>query len=217
MKPLLFCLACASLLSLRASASLLRQNATATDTVNINADSLNLVRAGDTIPSGPKQIKFSNGRVSAEGTLRNWTREGWWSIYREDGTKASEVDFVHGKDSLLKAYDEHGNYVGDFTPVDKEATFPGGDSAWTVYVRTALLAKIDYLSRKKAWGHAEVEFIVEKDGSLSEIAFRQRTGTKLDDVILDLLKKSPRWNPAIQYNRPIRAYRREKFTLQAPD
>jgi hypothetical protein len=211
---------CLSLLYL-ASACLFATHAlgapAAGDTLVINqADSTFLIHSGDTVSSGPKVIKYSNGQTFAEGTLQYWSREGWWKIYREDGSKTSEVNFVDGKGTDMRTFDEHGNATGTFTTVEKEAAFPGGDAAWNNYIRAAIMDKIDYLSRKKAWGNIEIQFIVEKNGSLSNVEVIKKSGTVLDDVVADIFKKSPAWNPAIQYNRPVKAYRRQHFSLQAP-
>src|ERR1700735_4352399 len=78
----------------------------AADTLIINqADSTFLMHSGDTVSSGPKQIKYPNGQVFAEGTLTHWSREGWWTIYREDGSKTSEVNFVHGRGVDMRTFD----------------------------------------------------------------------------------------------------------------
>lgn len=43
-------------------------------------------------------------------------------------------------------------------------------------------------------------------------------GTRLDDVVLEIMSKCPRWNPALKHDHtPVMAYRRQWFTLQRPD
>jgi len=182
-----------------------------------NQDSAALVLQGDTISSGMKILKFENGKTSASGNLTHWLRDGWWTIYRsEDGSKASEVLFKNGKGTVMKLFDNHGDLTGTIDTVEKEANFPGGDPAWKDYCRNALMSKIDLITKKKGWGIIEVEWIITKTGTIASAHLTKSSGTVSDNIVLDIIRNAPRWNPAMQYNRNVIAYRKQKFTLQPP-
>jgi hypothetical protein len=210
MKPLLFFVCLTALFPLLARS---QSNATAF----LNQDSLTLCNAGDTVSSGNKKLTYPTGKLLTEGTLVNWLREGWWMFYREDGSKASEVNFVHGQGAEMKTFDEQGVATGTFQSVEQDAIYQGGDGAWNNYVRQSLMDKMDYLVRKKANGHVEAQFIIEKDGSVGDVTLVKRTGTAFDDVVLDIIRKSARWEPAVQYNRVVKAFRRQSLSFQAPN
>ena len=182
-----------------------------------NQDSAALVLQGDTISSGMKILKFENGKTSASGNLTHWLRDGWWTIYRnEDGSKASEVLFKNGKGALMKTFDVHGDLTGTTDTVETEANFPGGDLAWKEYCRNALMSKIDYITKKKGWGLIEVEWIVTKTGTIASAHLSKSSGTVSDNIVLDIIRNAPHWIPAMQFNRNVMAYRKQKFTLQPP-
>ena len=60
----------------------------------------------------------------------------------------------------------------------------------------------------------EVAFIVEKDGSLSDIKVIKHPGYDLDKKVLEIMKNSPKWKPAIQNGRTVRAYHKQPITVQ---
>ncbi|HTJ14744.1 MAG TPA: energy transducer TonB [Dinghuibacter sp.] len=105
-----------------------------------------------------------------------------------------------------------------FIPVERVAEFEGGDSAWNDWIRGQLLKRLRYMEKKNAYGSAEVGFIVEKNGGITHVEILHSAGTKLDDVVLEIMSKCPRWSPALKHDHtPVMAYRRQWFTLQRPD
>lgn len=53
-------------------------------------------------------------------------------------------------------------------------------------------------------GAIETTFVVEKDGSLSDIKVLKDLGHDTDQAAIDLLKKSPKWSPGVQNGRAVR-------------
>jgi protein TonB len=49
-----------------------------------------------------------------------------------------------------------------------------------------------------------LSFIVEKDGSLSDIKVLRGIGGGLDEEAVRVLKSSPNWKPGIMNGRPVR-------------
>ena len=53
-------------------------------------------------------------------------------------------------------------------------------------------------------GKIIVSFVVEIDGSLSDIHIIKDLGYGTGKQIVDILKKSPKWKPGIQNGKPVR-------------
>lgn len=53
-------------------------------------------------------------------------------------------------------------------------------------------------------GTVSVSFVVEKDGSLSDIKYANDLGYGTGEAAVELLKKSPKWSPAIQNGKVVR-------------
>lgn len=53
-------------------------------------------------------------------------------------------------------------------------------------------------------GRVLLSFVVEKDGSLGQIKILQTPDPSLAEAAVQVLKKSPKWSPAKQRNKPVR-------------
>lgn len=90
--------------------------------------------------------------------------------------------------------------------VDEHPHFPGGNGALLDW----LSKNIHYTSGcASIQGRVVVSFFVEPDGSLSDIELVQKVDPELDNEVLRVVKAMPKWIPASQNNKPIRA----KFTM----
>ena len=90
--------------------------------------------------------------------------------------------------------------------VDEHPHFPGGNGALLDW----LSKNIHYTSGcGSIQGRVVVSFFVEPDGSLSDIELVRKVAPELDEEVLRVVKAMPKWIPASQNNKPIRA----KFTM----
>ncbi|MDR0724864.1 MAG: energy transducer TonB, partial [Prevotellaceae bacterium] len=53
-------------------------------------------------------------------------------------------------------------------------------------------------------GTVRVSFTVNVDGSLSDIRSLRKIDPILEDCVIELVKKSPKWTPGRQQNKPVR-------------
>jgi protein TonB len=104
-----------------------------------------------------------------------------------------------------------------FTKVEIEASFPGGDGAWTRYVTKAIQNNIDELTEAGVSGTCRVRFIVSKDGTVSNVEALTMKGTKLAEVAVNAIRKGPSWKPAQQNGRYVNAYREQPITFTIQD
>lgn len=105
-----------------------------------------------------------------------------------------------------------------FEKVEIEASFPGGEQAWNRYVQQQLELHIDKLSRnKKSAGTCEIQFIVNKDGSIINVEALTLKNSLLAKILVKAIKDGPKWVPAFQHGRAVKAYRRQKVRFKLPD
>ncbi len=119
---------------------------------------------------------------------------GTWKEFKEDGTIAS-VDSV-------------------FTRDEENARFPGKDG-WRLFLEKNLDGSVP-IRNGATGGQATVivQFIVEKDGTLTHMKALTNNGYGTEEEVLRMLKKSPRWIPAKKYGRAVKAYRKQPVTFQ---
>lgn len=101
-----------------------------------------------------------------------------------------------------------------FTKVENEAQFPGGQAAWIRYLTKNLNANAP-VDNGAAGGTYQVivKFIVSKDGSISDVQAETKHGFGMEDEAVKIIKRGPKWTPALQNGRNVNAYRRQPITF----
>jgi protein TonB len=101
-----------------------------------------------------------------------------------------------------------------FTKVENEAEFPGGQQAWVRYLQKNLNANAP-VDNGAAPGTYQVivKFIVSKDGSISDVQPETKHGFGMEDEAVKIIKRGPKWTPALQNGRNVNAYRRQPITF----
>lgn len=101
-----------------------------------------------------------------------------------------------------------------FTKVENEAQFPGGQQAWIRYLTKNLNANapVDNSAPPGTY-QVIVKFIVSKDGSISDVNAETKHGYGMEDEAVKIIKRGPKWTPALQNGRNVNAYRRQPVTF----
>ena len=101
-----------------------------------------------------------------------------------------------------------------FTQVENEPTFPGGEPAWRKFLEKNLNAAIPINNGAPSGTYrVVVRFIVNKDGSISDVQAETKHGYGMDSAAVALIKKGPKWEPAIQNGNIVTAYRKQPITF----
>lgn len=87
---------------------------------------------------------------------------------------------------------------------DVEPEFPGGFSEMLLWVQNSLTDIIATEEETICLSNIFVEFVVEKDGTLSNIKARNKCNSDLSHFIA-LLEKSPKWTPGLYQGNIIRS------------
>ena len=101
---------------------------------------------------------------------------------------------------------------------DVEAQFPGGNEAMAKFIQDSVI--YPELSRELGdQGRVYVSFIVEIDGSISNIDVPRSLTLELDREAKRIVSIMPRWSPALVKESPVRSMCRLPitFTLTEPE
>jgi len=157
---------------------------------------------------------YKNGTLSYYSTKDSLLDTYSTVSYTKEGVKSSEV-FFKGQKGILTMYTENG-IVKDslFTREEKEAEFPGGEKGWRAFLERNLNPDVP-VNRKAPPGiyKVTVMFIVEKDGNLTGITAETSYGYGMEEEAIRVIKKGPKWIPALQYGLKVKAYRRQPITF----
>jgi TonB family protein len=90
-----------------------------------------------------------------------------------------------------------------FTSVEEVPTFPGGDKGFNKYLAATIKYPAEAVTNR-VQGRSIVTFVVEEDGSLSNIQVLRALGHGTDEEAVRALKASPKWNPGKQNGHAVR-------------
>ena len=157
---------------------------------------------------------YKNGALSYS-TTKDSLLDTYSSVsYTKEGLKSSEV-FFQGQKGLLKTFTENGVVTDSvFTREEKEAGFPGGEKGWRSYLERNL--NPDVPVKRKApprTYNVRIKFIVQKDGSITDISAETTYGYGMEEEVIRVITKGPKWIPAVQYGRKVKAYRIQPVTF----
>lgn len=87
--------------------------------------------------------------------------------------------------------------------VEEMPSFPGGDSALFSFLARQIVYP-DSLKAKGVQGKVYCEFIIEKDGSITNEKIIRSQHPAFDPTILNTMRNMPKWNPGMQLGKPVR-------------
>ncbi|MDZ7742347.1 MAG: TonB family protein [Bacteroidota bacterium] len=125
-----------------------------------------------------------------------------------DPDEANDIDIDAGgkqdtpnfEDFNLRPEPEENVPDPPFVPIPEvKPEFPGGMQALYQYLANNIIYT-DNAKKRGIRGKVYVYFVVEPDGSLSNIDIVRGLGYGLDEVVLDVIRNMPRWKPGMQGN-----------------
>jgi protein TonB len=94
------------------------------------------------------------------------------------------------------------DYTKVFTKVENPAEFPGGQSEWIRYLQKNLRYP-EQAIENGTQGVVRVQFIVDREGNISEVQALNDPGDGLAEEAVRIIKKGPKWRPAEQNGRKV--------------
>jgi periplasmic protein TonB len=93
------------------------------------------------------------------------------------------------------------NEQAGFIAIEEQPEFPGGIAAWKNFLNRYLQvpASLEGGELKTV----KINFMVDVDGTVTGFNILQSAGREFDNEVIRVLKKMPRWKPAMQNGRPV--------------
>ena len=90
-----------------------------------------------------------------------------------------------------------------YTIADVMPEFPGGQKAMRKYLMTAITYP-EKAKKAKIEGKVYVSFVVEKDGSISNVELLRGFDKECDEAAMKAVKEMPKWKPGLKQDQPVR-------------
>ena len=122
----------------------------------------------------------------------------------EKGTGVAEAPKVPKQD-----------YDIEFKTVQIQAKFPGGDAEWRKYLERNLNRDLPNQNGAPAGRYpVVVSFLVDKEGNISEVKAENNPGYGTAEEAVRVIKKGPKWIPAVQNGRNVIYRQRQTIIFQ---
>jgi periplasmic protein TonB len=97
-----------------------------------------------------------------------------------------------------------------FSVVEETATPKGGMPAFYKYVGDKMNGKYPAQARRMGVeGKVFVQFVIGKDGSISDVKVIKGIGAGCDELAMKVMQEAPAWNPGKQRGKPVK----QRYTL----
>ena len=165
--------------------------------------------------SGMEIKWFDTGTPASAGVYAAGRKTtGRWQYFHSNG-KLSSLEIYKDGEMINKQYfDEGGNAMTDTASNDREATFPGGQKAWSKYVYKGVYFPEQYKIVNSDSAVVVVRFIIDTDGNVKDSFVSTPFYPQFDKMALAVIKKSPKWIPARNHNRNMYGYRLQPINFQ---
>jgi protein TonB len=208
-------------------AVLLEQNLKLNDTLwEVNLYSINGPRRVSMQCSDEKGAMLNGTYISYDrkgfcdtlGVYVHGLREGRWLVMTQKGRVLRELEFsndnligktdsaqLNERDEKLRDSLWHGRTI-----TEKESEFPGGPTAWPLYMNTHLRYP-DRAFNFGVQGTAVVGFRVEEDGYVDPryIYLERSVEYSIDQEALKLIAGCPAWTPAVQDGKRVKSFKKQ--------
>jgi protein TonB len=130
---------------------------------------------------------------------------------KDEGIVAPPSDDA-GKGVVEAPKKDDEDYDKTFTKVEIESEYPGGSAAWQRYLNRNLRYPQDAIDNE-IQGAVVVQFIVDKEGNVSEVEAISGPN-ELRDEAVRVIKKSGKWTPAVQNGRQVKSYKKQPIVFR---
>jgi protein TonB len=142
-------------------------------------------------------------------------KEAKIDVVNQEGIKdeniATPANIDEGKQVIEEKKDDENKI---FDKVEIEASFPGGDSKWRQYLERNCNGQIASDNGAPEGQYTTViQFVVDKEGNISDVRPLTNKGFGMEEEAMRVIKKGPKWTPAIQNGRQVKAYRKQPITF----
>jgi len=153
---------------------------------------------------------FENGSPSIAGRYSpGRKRNGKWKYYHNNGTVSSIEIFNEGIFVDKTYYTEEGKTLTDTTSKDRDATFPGGSSAWQNYIFKNIYFPDQFKIVNADKAIVVVSFAVNEEGKVVDVFVSTPFYPEFDKIAENAVSHSPKWKPAIKHNRKVKSWMRQ--------
>lgn len=181
------------------------------------------------VPVGHLEF-YQHGLKLYEGNYINGRPAGYWYFYSGTGVLADSLYYAYKqpaqktnitvgtaqqeKETALKNEHLKKDTAAPVITTEKFAQFPGGMEAWKKHLNKNLFVpELVMETSPYSKGTVYVQFVVCKDGEVCSVEALNSVHPLVDLIAVKAIRKGPKWEPAVQNNKEVKAYARQPITF----
>jgi protein TonB len=176
-----------------------------------------------TTPHGEFIFYGPNGKMDSSGYTSEGRKNGWWYFYTDSFSLWKKEKYDMGKlvtsmDLAAIAAEREENRKKNEAEKhfeEVEAIFKGGTEDWIKYIQKNINFP-DRARKLEKEGSLMLQFVVNTDGTTGDFRILRSIEYSLDEEAIRLIRDSPKWRPAHQDGKLVKAYRRQPLVFQLP-
>ena len=163
--------------------------------------------------NGSTVSRYRDGALMTRGQwVQDTARQGRWLHYFPNGQVQATEEYQLGKRTAVVCYDSTGQALANCE--ERRAQFAGGLPMWRKYLERNLKGSVPVNNGADAGAYTVlVQFIVNKDGSVSDVTPLTNHGYGMEQELMRLISQGPKWEPAYRFGSPVRAYQQQPVTF----
>lgn len=158
---------------------------------------------------------FEGGPLSEAGRLSPaHNLHGKWQFFHRNGKLSASELYDNGRLIDRKYFSENGAAMTDTTDKTHPALFAGGLPGWQKYLAKSLYFPSGYVFTNGDRASVVAEFTIDENGEIKDIELPTPFHFAFDDIVMKVLKTSPKWEPAMNHNRKVRNLHRQAINFR---
>jgi TonB family protein len=161
---------------------------------------------------------FDDGSIEFAGYQLLEKKYGKWKYYHRNGNISSEELYKQGKLISANYYNEENLLLSDTAKANTPALFKNGEKeSWRNYLEENVYWPDGYQFNNGNMAVVVVEFTINEEGKTEDVEVAIPFHPEFDKIAVDIIRRSPAWQPAIAHNRKVRSRFRQPVTFQQQD
>ena len=160
---------------------------------------------------------YNSGKLSAAGYwMQDTLKKGRWKYFDQEGGVMALEDYINGKLVGCSCFDESGKKLDSADCIEKEASPGGGINGWRRFLEKNLMSVVESKARegvRPGQYNVLIRFIVNKEGGLEDFKAMTAYGHGMEEDVINMLKRAPKWTPGKLHGRPVRSYHTQPISF----
>jgi antitoxin component YwqK of YwqJK toxin-antitoxin module len=160
---------------------------------------------------------FDNGLLSSAGYYLNGRPHKTWQYYHSNGNLAAVETYDNGEVVSKRFYTEDGLLQADTIETERPALFGKAPGDWKKYIKKMVYFPTNYTIENGKMVVVTVVGTINENGEVEDVHVDIPVHPDFDRILLNTIKKSPQWRPAISHNRRVKDAFREALSFTMND